>query len=298
MNSTSYNISIIIIGYNTLSTLANTIDSINHLNIENQNIEIVYIDDGSTDGSLKYFESIELNFKKLLFGFKNNKGRVVARSKGVEIASGEWLLFLNSNIIVDSNLIIEYSKSIATSDALAFSGYLDYDSIDMVFSKYLNQIDRGIKKYDQHQIVNYQNFLFSNCLVSKSIMKLIPFDTRLRYYGGEELEWAYRVNKKIPNMMRASKLAVARRNNHPEFRPHLKKLIEFGGTNFILLEPKLQIDIIKWEFLLHNNILFKVMFNILYLLCILLYRLPLIGNYIIKLGLLSSVLRGYYKNKT
>ena len=291
------NISIIIIGHNTLSTLPETLDSINHLNTHNQTIEVIYVDDGSCDGSYECFENTKLIFKKLTFRFINNNGRVAARSKGIEMASGEWLLFLNSNIIVDSNLIIEYSKSITKGGAFAFSGCLNYNSVDLIFSKYLNQIDRGIQKYKQHQIINYQNFLFSNCMIKKSIMESIQFDVRLKYYGGEELDWAYRMDKKFPNMMRASKSALAWRINYPIYTQHLKKLREFGATNFRLLEPRLQIDIIKWKILLNNNILFKLIFNILYLLCILLYQLPIISNLIIKLGLLCGILKGYYKTK-
>ena len=297
MNSNSYNISIIIIGYNTLSTLPDTLNAINHINVENHNVEVIYIDDSSTDGSYEFFKNLKLNFKKLEFRFKKNSGRVAARLKGIEMASGEWLLFLNSNIIVNPDIIIEYSKSISTRDGLAYSGCLNYNSPDLCFSKYLNNLRRGIKKYNQHEVISYQNFLFSNCIVQKSIMNSIPFNPALRYYGGEELDWSYKFSKKHPNMMRASKLAMANRNNHPRYREHLNKMMEFGSTNFVLLDRRLQIDIIRNKYLLNKNILFKALFNLLYFICISLYKLPLVGNHIVKIGLLASILRGYYKNK-
>ena len=295
MSRDSYNISIVVIGYNTLSTLANTINSINRLKVSNHNVEVIYIDDGSTDGSYEYFESSKLIFKKRYFGFKDNRGRVAARSKAIEMASGDWLLFLNSNITVNPNMIIEYTKSISSCAGMAFSGCIYYNSEDSVFAKYLNHVKRGIKKYKNNEIINYQNFLFSNCMVKKSTMHAIPFNASLRYYGGEELDWAYRFNNKFPNMMHACRLAIGVRNNHPNFRNHLKKMVEFGATNFSLLEPQLQIDVIKYKFLLNNNIIFRIIFALLYILSKILYKLPGIGIYIVKIGLLSSVLRGFYQ---
>jgi len=297
VKNSSYDISIIIIGYNTITTLPDTLNSINHINVDNHNIEVIYIDDSSTDGSYEFFKNLKLNFKKLNFRFLKNMGRVATRLKGIEMAHGEWLLFLNSNITVHPNIIIEYTKSISMTNGVAYSGCLNYNSLDFNFSKYLNHNQRGIKKYNQHDVVSYQNFLFSNCMVKKSIMNTILFNPDLRYYGGEELDWSYKFNKKYPNMMRASKLAVANRNNHPTYREHLNKMMEFGSTNFVLLDKPLQIDIVKNKFLLKKNILLKGLFNLLYFISISLYRLPFVGNHIVRMGLLASVLRGYYKNK-
>ena len=62
MSSDSYNISIVIIGYNTLSTLANTINSINRLKVSNHNVEVIYIDDGSSnEKTLETMKNIQDN---------------------------------------------------------------------------------------------------------------------------------------------------------------------------------------------------------------------------------------------
>ena len=297
MSSDSYNISIVVIGYNTLSTLPNTINSINRLKVSNHNVEVIYIDDGSTDGSYEYFENTKLNFQKLNFCFKNNHGRVAARLKGIEMACGEWLLFLNSNIIVEENLLLEYVESISMNNAYAYGGSVNTISNDLIFQKYLNHPNRGINQYKNNQNINYQHLIFNNCMINKKIFNTITFNSKLRYYGGEELDFAYKMHEKHPNMMVASKNALATRINHPNYKKHLYRLIEFGETNFILLDSKLQIDIVRYKFLLNKNILFKALFNVLYFICILLYKLPLIGNHIVKIGLLASILRGYYKNK-
>ena len=108
MNNT---ISIIIIGYNSKKNLESLLQSINQLIIQDNKIEVIYIDDGSCDNSLDYFINYKLIFPTKYFGFDKNRGRVYASQKGIELASGDWLLMLQSNVIVNNNLIIEYNKS-------------------------------------------------------------------------------------------------------------------------------------------------------------------------------------------
>jgi len=297
MNSQENKISIVIIGYNTESYLSETLRAIDKLQVHQEYIEVIYVDDGSTDNSCDIFNKTTLNYRKKMFRLKENSGRVAARSKGVELAKYDWILFLNSNIVVNQDLIIEYTKSMSTCDALVYMGSLKYKSKDSTFCNYLNHPKRGINNYKNHSLVDYSNVLFSNCLVSRSVFDSITFNINLRFYGGEELDWAYRMNKQFPNQIRASKYAIALRNNHPDFINHTNKLFEFGRFNFIQLNETLQADIVKCKMLLKSNRLFLSLFKILLNLSFKIYKIPLINIVIIRLGFLSAILIGYYKTK-
>ena len=74
MNNQNITISVIIIGYNTKNYLVGLLHSIKKQNIfiPQKNIEIIYVDDGSNDGSIEIFRSFPLNFKKKHFRFINN----------------------------------------------------------------------------------------------------------------------------------------------------------------------------------------------------------------------------------
>ncbi|MAV89421.1 MAG: hypothetical protein CMG05_02370 [Candidatus Marinimicrobia bacterium] len=297
MNNQENKISIVIIGYNTESYLSETLRAIDELQVHQEYIEVIYIDDGSTDRSCDIFNTTTLKYKKKMFTLKENSGRVAARSKGVELAQYDWILFLNSNIVVNKDLIIEYTKSISSCDALVYMGSLKYQSKDTTFCNYLNHPGRGINNYKNNSLVDYKNVLFSNCLVRRSVFDSINFNVNLRFYGGEELDWAYTMNQQFPNKIRASKYAIALRNNHPDFIDHTNKLLEFGKFNFIQLNETLQLDIVKYKVLLRSNRLFLSIFKIMLTLSFKLYKIPLINVMIIRLGFLSAILNGYYKSK-
>ena len=297
MNNQENKISIVIIGYNTESSLSETLKAIDKLQAHQEYIEVIYVDDGSNDNSCEIFNKTTLNYRKKMFRLKENSGRVAARSKGVELAKYDWILFLNSNIVVNQDLIIEYTKSMSNCDALVYMGSLKYQSKDSTFCNYLNHPRRGINNYKNHSLVDYTNVLFSNCLVRRSVFDSINFNINLRFYGGEELDWAYRMNEQFPNQIRASKYAIALRNNHPGFIDHTNKLLEFGKFNFIQLDEMLQLDIIKYKVLLRSNRLFLSIFKIILNLSLKIYKIPLINVMIIRLGFLSAILNGYYKAK-
>ena len=90
-------ISIIIIGYNTCEQLNTLLQSIANQKVDDLLIEIIYIDDGSSDGSFRMFNNFAINHKKRSKKFKENKGRVEATQAGINLATGKWLLFIRSN---------------------------------------------------------------------------------------------------------------------------------------------------------------------------------------------------------
>lgn len=87
-------ISVIIPVYNSAKYLKRCIDSI--INQTFQNIEIILIDDGSTDGSAEICDSYvsDRRFKIL---HKANEGQAKARNIGLDVASGDFISFVDSD---------------------------------------------------------------------------------------------------------------------------------------------------------------------------------------------------------
>ena len=100
-------ISIIIPLFNSEKYVAKTIESL--IIQTNKNFEIVLIDDGSTDNSLKISLDLLRKSKFLESNIKSfiqpNKGVSYARNKGIKESKGDYLVFLDGDDFLDSRLI-------------------------------------------------------------------------------------------------------------------------------------------------------------------------------------------------
>ncbi|WP_283746697.1 glycosyltransferase family 2 protein [Bacillus cereus] len=94
-------VSIIIPTYNSESTIKNTIYSC--LNQTYKDIEIIVIDDGSSDNTGNIVRSIEDS--RIKYNFYENQGRSIARNIGLKLACGKYIQFLDSDDTIDSKKI-------------------------------------------------------------------------------------------------------------------------------------------------------------------------------------------------
>lgn len=102
-------VSIIIPCYNSEPYIDECITSI--LEQDYQNIEIIVINDGSIDGSLDKLNSY---LEKITLINQPNSGACIARNKGLEIASGKYIKFLDSDDYLAPNIISSQVKKIET----------------------------------------------------------------------------------------------------------------------------------------------------------------------------------------
>ena len=88
-------ISVLIPIYNTSKYLERCIDSI--INQSLKEIEIICVNDGSTDNSLDILKKYKKNDKRIIIINKENGGLTTARNKGIEAARGEYCLNIDSD---------------------------------------------------------------------------------------------------------------------------------------------------------------------------------------------------------
>jgi len=135
----------------------------------------------------------------------------------------------------------------------------------------------------------------NNCLIMKSVFGDINLNLNLKYYGGEELDFSYRLNKKYPQQIITCNSAIVKRIDHPVLINHCLRLEEFGEYNFPLLNKTLKKSIIKCVFFLKHSSILNWLIIIINKFSLTLYRFGFGSFVFIKLAMLTAILKGYHR---
>lgn len=109
-------VSIIIPLYNRIKLIKETLESLSQTNQPNIDLEIIVVDDGSTDGGADWVEHHYPSIKLLR---QKNSGAPKARNLGLSEAKGDCILFLDSDDLVEPNFFTEKIKILEANRDLA-----------------------------------------------------------------------------------------------------------------------------------------------------------------------------------
>ena len=99
----NYVISVVIPVYQTEKYLTETLMSVVEAVGDLQNVEVLMIDDGSRDGSAAICKTFADKYSYFVYFPKENEGVSATRNKGVELAKGSFVCFLDSDDLIDKN---------------------------------------------------------------------------------------------------------------------------------------------------------------------------------------------------
>lgn len=166
-------ISIIIPVHNSEKYLSNCVESL--LVQSYGNLEIILINDGSTDGSPKICDEFARIDQRVLVVHKKNEGSSSARNEGLKLASGEFIGFVDSD---DYVLPTMYEKllSLITEFNLELV-FCDFNSASGAITKTRTQFDGALlsadeyirsMKFHPHGVFNVWNKLFISHLAKST----------------------------------------------------------------------------------------------------------------------------------
>lgn len=113
-------VSIVIPMFNTEKYISKCLDSL--INQTYSNIEILVIDDGSTDSSKNIVNEYCEKDKRIKYYYQENSGVGIARNKGINLSNGEYIVFVDSDDYVTNNFITKLVYSIKEDDIFSICG--------------------------------------------------------------------------------------------------------------------------------------------------------------------------------
>ena len=108
-------VSVIVPVYNVERYLRRCLDSLVNQTLEE--IEIILINDGSTDGSLSILEEYALKDSRIRVINQENQKQGAARNNGLKVAQGEYVGFVDSDDWVDEDFLEKLYNSAKNNDA-------------------------------------------------------------------------------------------------------------------------------------------------------------------------------------
>ena len=119
-------ISIIVPVYNAQRFLGKCLESIIYQTYHK--FEVILINDGSTDNSHQLCQEIAKKDKRFTVLTQTNNGASSARNRGIEMAKGKWITFVDADDYVEKNYLECLCKNITDEKALIIQGLKQVNS--------------------------------------------------------------------------------------------------------------------------------------------------------------------------
>jgi glycosyltransferase involved in cell wall biosynthesis len=174
--------SIIIPIYNVEPYLRQCLDSV--VNQDYFDYEVICINDGSTDHSLAILEEYKKQYPQITLISQENKGLSAARNAGIRAATGDYILFLDSDDWLEKDAIRMLRDNIGDEDMLCFNGrrYFEDGTQEEPDAGITESNLTGWDYYNKYALVS-RKFHFV-CVVLRLYRKQFLLDHRLFFEEG------------------------------------------------------------------------------------------------------------------
>lgn len=171
MYSSDVSISVITPAYNEEKNIEQCIDSV--ISQKLKNIELLIIDDGSTDKTVSIIKSYQTKYTNIKLLQQNHKGAGPARNMGIEQASGKYLAFMDADDLYPDNSVLLNLFTIAINNkAQICGGSFSRLQDGKVITKFEKELDgytfkgSGFVDYKDYQFdYGYHRFIYSTSMI-------------------------------------------------------------------------------------------------------------------------------------
>ncbi|WP_017293616.1 glycosyltransferase family 2 protein [Geminocystis herdmanii] len=187
--------SVVIPTYNRLPILQKCLLALENQEFD-QNIitdyEIIVVDDGSIDQTIPWITEEKASLAHVKVLTQNHKGAGSARNLGVENAVGDWIIFIDSDLIVTPVFLQAHSQAIIKAQEKENSERI------FTYGAVINTCNFDNPTAEPYKITDFSSAYFATgnvAIAKKWLLEAGLFDTMFNQYGWEDLELGVRLKK-------------------------------------------------------------------------------------------------------
>ena len=184
--------SVVIPTYNRKPILEKCLKALEHQVFDQSQIagyEVVVVDDGSTDETVEWLDSTA-EFPHVRLFQQDHKGAAAARNLGVEKATGDTIIFIDSDLVVTEVFLQSHAEKL-----LEGARSLGHDRL-FTYGRVINTCNFDEPTSEPFKVTDYSQAFFATGNVAIARTWLIQaglFDTQFQLYGWEDLELGVRL---------------------------------------------------------------------------------------------------------
>ncbi len=188
--------SVVIPTYNRLPILEKCLRALEHQELNDASVvtgyEVVLVDDGSTDGTLEWLASRSTEFPHVRSLSQDHMGPAAARNLGVERATGDTIIFIDSDLVVTDYFLQSHAEALMEGEQKLGSDRL------FTYGSVINTCNFDNPTSEPYKLTDFSAAYFATgnvAIARKWLEKAGLFDTRFQLYGWEDLELGVRLKQ-------------------------------------------------------------------------------------------------------
>lgn len=244
-------VSVIIPTFNGSEFIEETINSV--LKQDYYNVELIVIDDCSTDNTLAVVRKLESEFNFKLISNSTNQGLMKTNNIGVKASSGEFLMILGHDDLLAPNHITLLLKDFKSSDVMLWCNSDIIDGEGKIVGTSLKNYIQLIKNYFSRPLLMVANYISSTgAIIRRSTYEQVEgFSEQFRHFG----EWTLWIKLASQGKVRYStktKAYYRRHGDNMTSAPNIKKsrttLDDFYESAKVLADSSFKLNVIESTF--------------------------------------------------
>lgn len=155
--------------------------------------EVVVVDDGSTDGTVDWLYQSHGEFPHVRVLQQDHQGPAAARNLGVEAALGNWIIFIDSDLVVTEVFLQSHAATLAAEQRQLGSDRL------FTYGRVINTCNFDDPTAEPFKVTDFSAAYFAtgNVAIARHWLEEVGlFDTRFQLYGWEDLELGVRLKQR------------------------------------------------------------------------------------------------------